>query len=253
MPNVRELWSSAEQQQGYLMGLPEGATLMYTPLSAPENHYLRITGNSIIGKDGTLTGTISITAEGQSDAAVRRIFNCRTAEWKRNMEVELLKIAPNARITKIAHTDNDRYLEHPVTITYTYTIPKFAIIDGNTIVFTPLCARNFFSRAMSHLNFDITPEQRTQPFADACSRLIEVKETITLPDEYKKLHFPFVDGVANPAASFGCQYWMDGNVLTFAESSLLGKRVYDAADWLYFRQVVAKQKLLANTPVILTK
>ena len=253
VPNVRELWSSAEQQQGYLMGLPQGATLMYTPLSAPENHYLRITGNSIIGKDGTLTGTISITAEGQSDAAVRRIFNCRTAEWKRNMEVELLKIAPNARITKIAHTDNDRYLEHPVTITYTYTIPHFAIVDAGTIVFTPLCARNFFSRAMSHLNFDITPEQRSQPFADACSRLIEVKETITLPDEYKRLHFPFVDGVANPAASFGCQYWMDGNVLTFAESSLLGKRVYDAADWTYFRQVVAKQKLLANTPVILTK
>ena len=253
VPNVRELWSSAEQQQGYLMGLPQGATLMYTPLSAPENHYLRITGNSIIGKDGTLTGTISITAEGQSDAAVRRIFNCRTAEWKRNMEVELLKIAPNARITKIAHTDNDRYLEHPVTITYTYTIPHFAIVDAGTIVFTPLCARNFFSRAMSHLNFDISPEQRTQPFADACSRLIEVKETITLPDEYKRLHFPFVDGVANPAASFGCQYWMDGNKLTFAESSLLGKRVYNAADWTYFRQVVAKQKLLANTPVILTK
>ena len=253
VPNVRELWSSAEQQQGYLMGLPQGATLMYTPLSAPENHYIRITGNSIIGKDGTLTGTISITAEGQSDAAVRRIFNCRTAEWKRNMEVELLKIAPNARITKIAHTDNDRYLEHPVTITYTYTIPHFAIVDAGTIVFTPLCARNFFSRAMSHLNFDITPEQRSQPFADACSRLIEVKETITLPDEYTRLHFPFVDGVANPAASFGCRYWMDGNVLTFAESSLLGKRVYDAADWTYFRQVVAKQKLLANTPVILTK
>ena len=169
------------------------------------------------------------------------------------LEAELLRIAPNARISKITHTDNDRYLEHPVTITYTYTIPHFAIVDAGTIVFTPLCARNFFSRAMSHLNFDITPEQRSQPFADACSRLIEVKETITLPDEYKRLHFPFVDGVANPAASFGCQYWMDGNVLTFAESSLLGKRVYNAADWTYFRQVVAKQKLLANTPVILTK
>lgn len=253
VPNVRELWSSAEQQQGYLIGLPEGSTLMYTPLSAPENHYLRITGNSTINKDGTLIGTLTITAEGQSDAAVRRIFNCRTSEWKTNMEMELLKIAPNARISKISHTDNDRYLDHPVSITYTYTIPKFAIIDGNTLVFTPLSARNFFSRAMSHLNFDHTPEYRTQPFVDACSRLVEIKETITLPHEYKMLHFPFIEGVSDPSASFGCQYWMEGNVLTFAESCLFGKRVYDAPDWMYFRQVVAKQKKLASTPVILTK
>lgn len=106
---------------------------------------------------------------------------------------------------------------------------------------------------MSHIFFDVTPETRTQPFADACSRLVDIKETITLPTEYKKLHFPFVNGVANPAASFGCQYWMEGNTLSFAESTILGKRVYDAEDWPYFRRAVEGQKTLANTPVILTK
>ena len=169
------------------------------------------------------------------------------------MENELLRIAPNARISKITHTNNDRYLEQPVTITYTYTIPKFATIDGKTIVFTPLTARNFFVRAMSHLYFDTVAQSRTQPFADACSRLVSIKETITLPGEYKQLHFPFINGVADPAASFGCQYWMDGNTLTFAESVMLGKRVYNATDWHCFRQVVANQKRLASTPVILTK
>lgn len=253
VPNVRELWSSAEQQQGYLMGLPEGADLMYTPISAPENHYVRITGASALSKEGTLSGTITITAEGQSDKAVRGVFSCRMAEWKRNMEMELLKIAPQARISKIAHTDNDSYLNQPVSITYSYTIPKYATVDKGVLVFTPLSARNFYSRAMSHLYFDTAPENRTQPFSDACSRLVDIKETITLPDEYSQLHFPFVNGVADPVASFGCQYWLEGSTLTFAESALFGKRVYDAADWHCFRQVVANQKKLANTPVILTK
>ncbi|MBQ0015902.1 MAG: DUF3857 and transglutaminase domain-containing protein, partial [Bacteroidales bacterium] len=45
VPNVRELWSSAEQQQGYLIGSPEGLPLMTTPLSDPENHYIRISGH----------------------------------------------------------------------------------------------------------------------------------------------------------------------------------------------------------------
>jgi hypothetical protein len=253
VPNVRELWSSAEQQQGYLIGLPEGADLAYTPISAPENHYVRINADTQIGEDGTLTGNITITAEGQSDAAVRRIFNSRTAEWMRNMELELLKIAPAARITKIQRTNNDNYLKQPVSITYHFSIPDYAVVDKNTLIFTPLSARNFYSRAMGHLSFDVTPETRTQPFADACSRLVEIKETIQLPAEYKRLHFPFVNGVANPAASFGCQYWMEGNKLTFAESTLFGKRVYDPNDWPSFRQSVANQKKLAETPVILTK
>ena len=156
VPNVRELWSSAEQQQGYLIGLPEGADLMYTPLSSPANHYVRINANTAIDQDGTLTGTITITAEGQSDRAVRGVFNARTAEWMRNMEMELLKIAPAAVVTKINHTDNDKYLEQPVTISYHFTIPDYAVVDKNTLIFTPLSARNFYSRAMSHLRFDVT-------------------------------------------------------------------------------------------------
>ena len=44
VPFLRELWSSAEQQQNYLMGLPEGADLMETPISAPDNHFFRIKG-----------------------------------------------------------------------------------------------------------------------------------------------------------------------------------------------------------------
>ena len=253
VPNVRELWSSAEQQQGYLIGLPDGADLQYTPLSAPENHYIRINAESFLDQFGTLSSTLTITAEGQSDRAVRSVFNCRTAEWNRNLEVELLKIAPQAHIEKITHTSNDQYLKQPVTITYRVTIPKFATIDKNTLIFIPLSARNFYKNAMSHLFFNTSEATRTQPFADACSRLVEIKETITLPDQYKKLHFPFVNGVADPAASFGCQYWMEGNKLTFAESALFGKRVYNASDWPSFRQTVANQQLLATTPVILTK
>ena len=74
VPFVRELWSSAEQQQNYLMGVPEGADLKITPLSPPENHFINITGNSELLPDGTLEGTFTLEAEGQSDAAIRRMF-----------------------------------------------------------------------------------------------------------------------------------------------------------------------------------
>ena len=253
VPNVRELWSSAEQQQGYLIGTAEGCDLMETPISPAENHYIRINGTSTIDKDGTLTGTISITAEGQSDASVRGVFSARQSEWRHNLELELLKIAPTAEIIDIQHTDPDRYLEQPVRITYKYRIPHFATVDKDAITFIPLTARNFYSRAMSHLYFDFSQEHRTQPFSDRCSKLIQIQESITLPYEYKQFHYPMVDGIADPAASFGCGFQMEGNKLTFGESLLFGKRVYDADDWMPFRASAMNQIKVSQTPVIITK
>ncbi|MBR4774079.1 MAG: DUF3857 domain-containing protein [Bacteroidales bacterium] len=253
VPNVRELWSSAEQQQGYLIGTAEGCDLMETPISPAEKHYIRISGANTIDKDGTLTGTISITAEGQSDASVRGVFSARQSEWRRNLELELLRIAPNAEILDIQYTDPDRYLEQPVKITYKYRIPNYAVVSKDVIEFIPLTARNFFSRAMSHLYFDFSKETRQQPFSDRCSRLIQIHEDILLPDEYKQFHYPMVDGVADPAAAFGCGFQMEGNKLTFGEQVVFSKRVYEAQDWMSFRAAAMNQLKVAETPVILTK
>ena len=253
VPNVRELWSSAEQQQGYLIGTADGCDLMETPISAPENHYVRILGESTIDKEGTLTGKITVTAEGQSDASVRGVFSARQSEWRRNLEMELLKIAPNAEIIDIQYTNPDEYLKQPVSITYTYRIPDYAVVDKEVISFIPLSARNFYSRAMAHLFFDFSQEKRTQPFSDRCSRLVDIRETVTLPFVPSQLHYPMVDGVADPAASFGCGFQLDGNKLIFGEQAVFGKRVYEAKDWLPFRASAMAQLKVAKTPVILTK
>lgn len=253
VPNVRELWSSAEQQQGYLIGTAEGCDLMETPISPAEDHYIRIDGTSNIASDGTLTGIISITAEGQSDAAVRGIFSARQSEWRRNLELELLKIAPNAEILDIQYTDPDRYLEQPVRITYSYRIPNYAVVSKDVIEFIPLTARNFFGRAMGHLYFDFSQAERTQPFSDRCSRMVQIHESITLPFAPTRFHYPMVDGIADPAASFGCGFQMQGNTLTFGEQAIFSKRRYEAADWMPFRASAMAQLKLAETPVILTK
>ena len=253
VPNVRELWSSAEQQQGYLIGTAEGCDLMETPISPAENHYVRIIGESSIDMNGTLTGTITVTAEGQSDASVRGVFSAAPSLWRQNLELELLKIAPNAEIIDIKHTNPDRYLDQPVSITYKYRIPNYAVVDKDVIKFIPLSARGFYSRAMGHLYFDLTPETRTQPFSDRCSRLVDIREMVTLPYAPTKFHYPMVDGLANPVASFGCGFQMDGNKLTFGEQAVFSKRRYEAEDWPAFRAAAMSQKKVAETPVILTK
>ena len=253
VPNVRELWSSAEQQQGYLIGTAEGCDLMETPVSPAEKHYIRIIGESTIDMDGSLTGTLTISAEGQSDAAVRGVFSAPQSQWRQNLELELLRVVPSAEILDIQYNDPDHYLEHPVSITYRYRIPHYATVDKEVISFIPLSARNLFSRAMGHLYFNLTPETRTQPFSDRCSRLVDIRETITLPYAPKQFHYPMVDGITDPAASFGCGFQMDGNKLNFGEQVVFGKRLYEATDWPAFRASAKAQLKVSQTPVILTK
>ena len=74
VPFLRELWSSAEQQQHYLPGIPEGSGLLETPVSPPENHYFKLSARTSVDADGTLRGEFTVTAEGQSDGSVRRPF-----------------------------------------------------------------------------------------------------------------------------------------------------------------------------------
>lgn len=102
VPFCRELWSSAEQQQNYLPGVPEGSDLCITPVSAPENHYVRIQANNKIDLQGTLTGEFTITAEGQSDRSIRRVFTTGwQSEWMNTMENQLLSISPKARLIQV--------------------------------------------------------------------------------------------------------------------------------------------------------
>ena len=253
VPNVRELWSSAEQQQGYLIGTAEGCDLMETPISPAEDHYIRITGESRIDADGTLRGTLTVSAEGQSDAAVRGVFGARQSEWRRNLELELLRIAPTAQIEDIQYTDPDRYLEQPVKITYRYTIANYATVTKDVIEFIPLSARNFYQRAMGHLGFDLSQAERKQPFSDRCSRLVDIRETVELPFAPSQLHYPMVDGVADPAAAFGCGFQLEGTKLSFGEQVVFGKRRYEAKDWPAFRASAMAQMQVSQTPVILTK
>ena len=124
VPFCRELWSSAEQQQNYLPGIPGGSDLCLTPVSAPENHYVRITADNKIDAKGTLKGSFTITAEGQSDSSIRRIFTQGwQTEWQSTMESQLLNVSPKARMLGVDYGKAPKdYQTGPIRITFRYEI-----------------------------------------------------------------------------------------------------------------------------------
>ncbi len=255
VPFVRELWSSAEQQQNYLMGLPEGADLMITPVSDPENHYLIIDGKSQISKDGTLEGEIYLTAEGQTDASIRGMFiRSFKSEWEKNVENELLKVNPKAEVLEMNYGENPyNHMEGPIEITIKYRIPGYAFAGNNKIVFVPLISSNIFSRGMSHLFLSTKIGERKYGFRDRCSRLVKLSETVTIPDGYSMVNQPeetIIDGVA---AAYQSNILQKGNTISIKQEIVLEKRIYESGDWPEVKEAVQAQKDMAQTPVILYK
>ncbi len=251
VPFLRELWSSAEQQQQYLMGVPEGADLRTTPLSSPENHYIKVTSSSELLAEGTLKGTLTITAEGQSDGSVRGYFkNSNKTKWDQNIEHEFQRIHPKAAITRLEYGDPMDYLSGPIRIMIDFVIPDYAVVSENTLFFKPLMASQLFRSAQSQLYFETDIDNRDYAFRDRCSRQVEVNETIRIPAFKEAVRIPEAVDQKGAVASIVAGYSLQGEALDFSEKISLGKRIYEAEEWTQFRAVVEAQNRFADEMVV---
>ena len=245
VPFCRELWSSAEQQQNYLPGVPEGSDLCLTPLSAPENHYVRIHADNRIDERGTLRGRFTITAEGQSDSNIRRIFTTGwQSDWKNSLEKQLLAVSPKAKLLRVDYGKNPKdYQAAPIRITFSYEIPGYAIIAGDRMLLKPLVMNNLYNQVKSFLRIDTDLETRQYGFKDGCSRLVEQEETIRVPKGYTLINTPKNDNWRSQAADFeGSLSQGKQQEIVLRQRLALKKRVYDTADWEGFRTAVNAYK-----------
>ena len=252
VPFCRELWSSAEQQQNYLPGIPEGSDLCVTPVSAPENHYLRIKSESRLAADGTLKGTLTVSAEGQSDLRVRRIFTTGfQSEWYNAMERELLNVSPKARLLDVDYgRDPKNYQAAPIEIVFRYEIPDYALVGDGVMLFRPLVMNNLYNSVRSYMRMDTSLEHRKYGFKDACSRLVELDERISLPEGFVMVSDGRSDDMCGSAADFSGSLFQEGRDVVLHGSLALKKRVYEPSDWDGFRDAVNAHKAYSEYVVV---
>lgn len=252
VPFIRELWSSAEQQQNYLMGIPEGADLAITPVSPPEKHYFTIKGIAEVNKNGDLKGKFTLQAEGQSDASIRRYFvRSYKADWYRNMERQLQEISPAIKIKTIDFGDPYNYMSGPITIKVTYEVPEYATVLDNEMIFDPVITKGIFKAGMSHLNINTSLDERKYGFRDRCSRMVTLEENIKIPEGYTPKTKEWSESFGDQTAAFEGDIIFKNNTLTLKERITLGKRVYKPEDWPMFKKVVQQQKDFADRKIVL--
>ena len=144
-------------------------------------------------------------------------------------------------------------MQNPMSIEVRFRIPDYAIITEQEIIFTPIVASNIFMRAQAHLRTDTKSEEKTYPFRDRCSRLVELNETITLPAFYGSIYMPAEDNIDGTAASFKGSYTMEGNKLQLSETIIIKKRIFEPEEWSNYKSVIDAQHKFADEKVILAR
>lgn len=252
VPGVRELWSSAEQQQEYLMGIPEGADLMTTPVSPPENHYLRYRLDSTVGSDGTLKGRVRIEAEGQSDSNLRRIFTrFPVHRWSEALQREFFQLHPLARVSGLAFPDpND--ISKPMLIEFRVEIPGYLAKGERTALVRPLSASLPFQGVLGFIRLNTGPEKRQYPFRLRSSQQVEVRETMKLPSAWRVQAPPTLRQVSGSGADFSGAF-KTGAGLDIRARLDLKKRIYQPEDWESVRNGVLEFRKIMESTLILSR
>ncbi len=231
VPGVRELWSSLEQQQQYLMGLPDGAGLKTTKISPPEKHYLRYKIYSILKKDGSISGRVSIDTEGQSDSLLRRYLKSR--QWK--FSREYIKGIIGEQINGIKISDL-RYsdplnLDNPVSLTFRFFI-KYYLVSAGVYKYLksfsgnlPLKGLLFFNRLKTDL------KKREYPFRIRCSQEVTIQEEIKLPSGMQVYKKPEIIDVKGENVSYKGSINKSGRTLKIGQKIRFAKRIFEVGEW----------------------
>lgn len=254
VPFNRELWSSLEQQQNYLIGTAKGETLMETPVSDAKNHYLKIANTAKLDSEGNLSGTFTIDAEGQSDAAVRGMMTGPKYKRALAVENELRKYCPRLVVTSFSGIDDPYTYDRPVQLTVSYHIIAYARVTAHEIIFNPPLTTGFFKDFFWHLRLNTSLEARRYPFKVHCTQLIQESETIELPNFTKVIHQPAeLTTIKDKAASIQIKSEIDGGVYKFNNELMINKRIFDVNDWSVVRSVVQQHKKSLEECIVLGK
>ena len=167
------------------------------------------------------------------------------------MERQLLAVSPKARLLSVDYGRNPKdYQSAPIKITFRYEIPDYALKGKDMLCFHPMVMNNLYNQVRSYLRIDTGVKERKYGFKDACSRLVELDETIQFPAGYKMANSDRNDNVEGCSADFEGSLAQKGNKIFLYNKLALKKRVYEASDWDNYRDAVNAHKIYGDYLVI---
>jgi hypothetical protein len=252
VPYSTELWSSAEQEQHYVIGTPWGEGLMQTPYSPPEHHVLTVTSRGSIDRDGNLAGTFRIEATNYMDQRLRRYLGThKRDDLRAYVEAWISAVAPNVEVTKIAIGDPLDFKKQ-FACNVEYRAPRYAVADGSTLDFASPGWKLGFTKSTPLLPAwaAIDPEERGLPLFIWHTETFACDESIALPPGMKARDLAKEASGSGDHAAYAMKRSSDGKTIVNAGKILIKRRTIPADAYAAFRAVVKEAGEYATRRIV---
>lgn len=253
-PFSREVWSSAEQLQHYVIGSPEGEDLGVTPYVAPEKNTIRIRARERLTEEGDLEGELTITGEGYTETNLRwGIVNEAARAVRASFEKWIAKASQLALVTNLEMTD-PLDLDTPTEIRIGYRVPHYAAAADGVLILTPLLAHYIIEN--KRLNDFLSAAEKKDRKYDVslrCTRLFDFEEEMEIPPGFALRRPPPLENEDGEAASFTASVSMKGRRLVFEENLSLKKKLIPAGEYQNFKRAVELLQEMGELRLVLSR
>ncbi|NOZ84785.1 MAG: DUF3857 and transglutaminase domain-containing protein [Deltaproteobacteria bacterium] len=253
-PFSRELWSNAEREQYYVIGLPKGDTLRIIPALPPDANKLVIQANGTIKENGDLKSKMVISGTGYLETRLRYHFVYHPAHDLRRQVKRLIQgISPLAEIESYKMSDIHD-LHHRFTIEISYVVPGYASTGDHVMIFNMPLARN--PATYSRLGLFLTAANTDKRKGDILLRSTEhriFREKIKLPAGYEMAGVRKSMNETSGSASLAAGLVQDGGTLFFSEDIKIGKRRITPDKYNDYKRVIDAIKALGRMDVFVEK
>ena len=252
-----ENWSSAEGEQHYVIGTPDGLELMQMPAFDPDDNKLMVLASSTLDADGSLSGSVTFSGKGYADQRLRRelVHYSSGPDRQAWFEGVVGHIAPNAEVDPVnVPYATIRDISRPIRYEVSYSAADFALVGEDAIHFSPPTARHLITTSRLAPYLDCAgSKERTQPILLWAPRMREVVETITIPSGYKVARLPEDRHIDGEAASLDTTIEVKGRKLVYTYTLVIKRREIPVEHYDNFREVVQEALALPDDLVVLER
>ena len=252
-----ELWSSAEGEQHYVIGTPEGVELMQMPAFDPADNKLTLVASSTLSADGGLTGKVSFAGKGYAEQRLRRemVHYSTAADRQAWFEAAIGQLGAGATVAPLAVSYAAvRDVNRPIRYDVSYQVEGYGLAGDDALYFAPPTTHHLIQSGRIAPYLDCAGlAERTQPLLLWAPRMRQVTETVTLPSGYTVAHLPEDRTLDGPVASLTTRTVVKGRKLVFSYELVIKQREIPVEHYANFRDVVTEALELSDDLVVLER
>jgi transglutaminase-like putative cysteine protease len=252
-----EEWSSAEGEQHYVIGSPEGEELMQMQPFDPADNLLRVDASSTLAEDGSLSGNVEFSGKGYAGQRLRRemVHYSTAVDRQAWFQQAIGHLDPGAKVSKVGVTyPQVQDVTTPIRYEVDYRVPDYALAGEDTLYFAPPTATHLVQSGRIAPYLDCAgPEERTQDLLLWAPRMRQGTETITLPAGYKVTQLPADRDIDGPIASLKTTTEVKGRKLVYTYELVIKRRQIPVEHYGNFREVVQEALALPDDLIVLEK